>query len=111
LLAGTIYFCTWYWGVGFPTGFTVGYVYLLVLSFELYYVGFGQAIASFSANELLASLYVPLFFLFIIVFCGLLVPYAALLAFWRSWMYWLTPFHYLLDAFLAALKPGKKQKQ
>lgn len=29
--------------------------------FEIYYVGFGQAIASFSPNELLASILVPVF--------------------------------------------------
>ena len=32
--------------------------------FEIYYLGFGQAIASFAPNELLASLLVPLFFTF-----------------------------------------------
>jgi hypothetical protein len=34
------------------------------MSFELFYLGFGQAIASFAPNELLASLLVPLFFTF-----------------------------------------------
>jgi hypothetical protein len=32
--------------------------------FEVFYLGFGQAIAAFSPNELLASLLVPLFFTF-----------------------------------------------
>jgi ATP-binding cassette, subfamily G (WHITE), member 2, SNQ2 len=65
--------------------------------FELFYVGFGQAIAFFSANELLASLYVPFFFLFVIA------PYAALPTFWRSRMHSLTPFNYLLEGFFAAV--------
>jgi len=64
--------------VGFPTGFKSGYAYLMVCAFELFYVGFGQAIASFSATELLASLYVPFFFLFVVSFCRVVVPYAAL---------------------------------
>jgi hypothetical protein len=38
--------------------------------FELYYLGFGQMIAAFSPNELLASLLVPMFFTFIVSFCG-----------------------------------------
>ena len=46
--------------------------------FELFYVGFGQAIASFSPNELLASILVPVFFLFVVSFCGVVVPYVAL---------------------------------
>lgn len=105
LFAGAVYFNCWWWGImgwrasyqGFPSGFTL----LCVLLFELYYVGFGQAIAAFSPNELLASLLVPVFFLFVVSFCGVVVPAQQLPYFWRSWMYWLTPFHYLLEAFLA----------
>lgn len=78
----------------------------MVSSFELFYVGFGQAIASFAPNELLASLLVPFFFLFVVSFCGVVVPYAALPSFWQSWMYWLTPFHYLLEGLLAAVTHG-----
>ena len=77
---------------------------LCVLLFELYYVSFGQAIASFAPNELLASLLVPLFFLFVVSFCGVVVPAAQIPTFWREWMYWATPFHYLLEAFLAVGK-------
>jgi ATP-binding cassette subfamily G (WHITE) protein 2 (SNQ2) len=92
-----------YWGLGFPAGFTAGYVFLMICMFELFYVGFGQAIASFSPNELLASIFVPFFFLFVVAFCGVVVPYAALPTFWRSWMYWLSPFNYLIEGFLAAV--------
>ena len=56
----------------------------------VFYLGFGQAIAAFSPNELLASILVPLFFLFVVSFCGVVVPAMALPYFWRSWMYWLT---------------------
>ncbi|KAI1388310.1 ABC-2 type transporter [Hypoxylon trugodes] len=105
LVAGAIYYNCWWWGIagyqmkGFPSGF----IFLLMMVFELYYVGFGQAIAAFSPNQLLASLFVPLFFLFVVSFCGVVVPAAQLPYFWRSWMYWLTPFHYLLEAFLATI--------
>lgn len=103
LVAGSIYFNCWWWGViGYKMdGFSSGFTFLCLMLFELYYVGFGQAIASFSPNELLASLFVPLFFLFVVSFCGVVVPAAQLPEFWSSWMYWLTPFHYLLEAFLA----------
>ena len=104
LVAGGIYFCCWWWGIfGVSvSSFTSGFVFLLVLLFELYYVSFGQAIAAFSPNELLASLLVPIFFLFVVSFCGVVVPPLQLPTFWRSWMYWLSPFHYLLEAFLGA---------
>ncbi|KAI1408175.1 ABC-2 type transporter [Hypoxylon sp. FL1857] len=103
IVAGAIYFNCWWWGIaGFRmTGFPSAFIFLCIILFELYYVGFGQAIAAFSPNELLASLLVPLFFLFVLSFCGVVVPPGQLPYFWRSWMYWLTPFHYLLEAFLA----------
>jgi len=72
----------------------------------MFYLGFGQAIASFSPNDLLASLLVPLFFTFIVSFCGVVVPYAALPYFWRSWMYRLSPFTYLLEGMLGLITDG-----
>lgn len=80
LVAGTIYFNCWWWGaVGRGSGrFESAYTWMLLMLFELFYVGFGQAIASFSPNDLLASLLVPVFFLFVVSFCGVVVPYAAL---------------------------------
>lgn len=75
-------------------------MWLWIILFEFFYLGFGMAIASFSPNELLASLLVPVFFLFVVSFCGVVVPAAAIPYFWRSWMYWLTPFHYLLEGML-----------
>jgi ATP-binding cassette, subfamily G (WHITE), member 2, SNQ2 len=103
IVAGSIYFCCWWFGaVGrHVSAFASGYTYLLLMLFELFYVSFVQAIASFAPNELLASLLVPVFFLFVVAFCGVVVPPVALPEFWRSWMYWLTPFHYLLEGFLA----------
>lgn len=34
------------------------------------------------------------------------MPYVALPYFWQSWMYWLTPFKYLLEGFLGLLLNG-----
>ena len=32
----------------------------------------------------------------------MVVPYQAIPTFWRSWMYYLTPFRYIVDGFLGA---------
>jgi ATP-binding cassette subfamily G (WHITE) protein 2 (SNQ2) len=40
---------------------------------------------------------------FVVSFCGIVVPYASLPYFWRSWMYDLTPFRYLLEGLLGAV--------
>ncbi|KAG8532231.1 uncharacterized protein KY384_003872 [Bacidia gigantensis] len=110
IVAGTIYYQCWWWGaVGREaTKFQSAYTWLLLMLFEIYYVGFGQAIAAFSPNPLLASLLVPVFFLFVVSFCGVVVPYAALPTFWRDWMYRLSPFTYLLEGFLSAAVHGRK---
>lgn len=80
ILAGTLYFFCWWWGsVGRgASGFASTYTWLMLMAFEVYYIGFGQAIASFSPNDLLASILVPIFFLFVVCFCGVVVPYATL---------------------------------
>ncbi|KAJ5612583.1 CDR ABC transporter [Penicillium lagena] len=104
IVAGSIYFNCWYWGIWFPRdSFTSGYVWMLLMLFETFYIGFGQFIAAASPNELFASLLVPTFFTFVVAFCGVVVPFAALPHFWQSWMYWLTPFHYLLEGFLGVV--------
>jgi ABC-type multidrug transport system permease subunit len=112
LIAGGIYFCCWWWPqIGYRTSvssFTSGFIFLCIWLFELYYVSFGQAIAAFAPNELLASLLVPLFFLFVVSFCGVVVPPQQLVSFWRSWMYWLTPFHYILESMLGAIIHGQE---
>lgn len=78
IVAGAVYFNCWWWGIyGWRTsyqGYPSGFVFLCIMLFELYYVGFGQAIAAFSPNELLASLLVPVFFTFVTSFCGVVVP-------------------------------------
>ena len=109
LVAGSIYYCCWWFGFqGYrssTSSFASGFLYLCICLFELYYVSFGQAIAAFAPNELLASLLVPIFFLFVVSFCGVVVPPSQLPTFWRSWMWHLTPFTYLLEAMLGVSLP------
>lgn len=71
VVAGTIYWCCWYWATWFPRDtYTSVSIWAFVIVFEFFYVGFAQAIASFAPNELLASLLIPIFFLFVVSFCG-----------------------------------------
>ena len=80
LVAGTIYYQCWWWGAlgRGSSQFVNAYTWLILMLFEMFYVGFGQAIASFSPNDLLASILVPIFFLFVVSFCGVVVPFAVL---------------------------------
>ncbi|KAF2396877.1 ABC drug exporter AtrF [Trichodelitschia bisporula] len=102
-VAGTVYWACWYWAPSFPRGtYRAAVIWMFIQVFELFYLGFGQAIASFSPNDLLASILVPLFFLFVISFCGVVVPLAAMIKFWH-WMYHLSPFRYLFEGMLALI--------
>jgi ATP-binding cassette subfamily G (WHITE) protein 2 (SNQ2) len=100
ILAGTLYWACWYFGIGFPRGDLVPFkIWMLIVLYELFYLGLGQGIAAFSPSEALASFFIPLFFMFVISFCGIAVPFFALPDFWK-WMYHVTPFTYLLEAML-----------
>lgn len=100
ILAGTLYWMCWYFGIGFPRGDLVPFkIWMLIVLYELFYLGLGQGIAAFSPSEGLASFFIPLFFMFVISFCGIAVPFFALPDFWK-WMYHVTPFTYLLEAML-----------
>lgn len=105
IVAGTIFFFCWYYGPGFPRDAgRAGVVWMFLMLFEIYYITLGIAIAAMAPSVFFASLLVPTFFTFIIAFCGVLSPPAAMPYFWRSWMYPLTPFHYLLEAFLTLVE-------
>jgi ATP-binding cassette subfamily G (WHITE) protein 2 (SNQ2) len=100
ILAGTLYWMCWYFGIGFPRGDLVPFkIWMLIVLYELFYLGLGQGIAAFSPSEALASFFIPLFFMFVISFCGIAVPFFALPKYWK-WMYHVTPFTYLLEAML-----------
>lgn len=56
VLAGTVYYACWWWApIGYrASGFTNGFIYLTLMLFELYYLGFGQAGKSISQTDPLA---------------------------------------------------------
>jgi len=103
ILAGTLFFVCWYWTVGLPSGANrAGYAYLLyAVLFELYYASFAQFVASFSPNAMAASVLYSSFFSFVIIFNGVVQPVSQLPYFWRSWMYHLSPFTYLIDGLVS----------
>jgi ATP-binding cassette subfamily G (WHITE) protein 2 (SNQ2) len=109
LVCGTVFFLCWYWTVGFPTQTSrAGYAYFMHMLFELYYPTFAQAVASFSPTPMAASVLFSTLFSFVIIFNGVVQPYAQLPYFWRSWMYRLTPFTYLIEGLVSNAMGGQK---
>jgi len=107
LFCGTIFYLCYYWTVGFPSSTNrAGYHYLMYMLFELYFASFAQWVAAFSANAMISSVLFSTFFSFVIVFNGVVQPPSQLPYFWRSWMYRLTPFTYLIEGLLVNAVSG-----
>lgn len=52
--------------------------------YEFLYTGIGQFIAAYAPNAVFAALVNPLLISVLVQFCGVLVPYSQITAFWRE---------------------------
>ncbi|KAL6361388.1 hypothetical protein LRP88_04856 [Fusarium phalaenopsidis] len=101
VLCAVFYYVCWYYTVGFPDDSSrAGSTFFVMLMYEFVYTGIGQFVAAYAPNEVFASLVNPLLLGTLVSFCGVLVPYQQIQAFWRYWMYWLNPFNYLMGSML-----------
>lgn len=89
-ICAVLYFVCWYYTVGFPKDSNKSGATLFVMIFyEFVYTGIGQFVAAYAPNAVFASLANPLIIGVLVSFCGVLVPYAQITAFWRYWIYWM----------------------
>lgn len=102
IVCATLFFACWYFTSGLPVKASAsGQVYLQMILYEFLYTSIGQAIAAYSPNAYFAALANPVIIgAALINFCGVVVPYAQIQAFWRYWMYYLDPFTYLIGGLL-----------
>ncbi|KAG0094059.1 hypothetical protein BGZ92_009267 [Podila epicladia] len=98
IFAVTVFFVLLYWTVGFTTD-SVGtiYTYLMLIIFTIFAITLGQFIAAWTPSIQVAALLNPFIISTLNLFCGVVVPYASMPKFWRSWLYWLNPYHYLVE--------------
>ncbi|PRP74981.1 hypothetical protein PROFUN_07374 [Planoprotostelium fungivorum] len=98
ILAGTISMLCFYWSASLDStahnGFYFWIAYVLLL---FYCVTLGQAIAAICQNLLQAIMLEVIAEAFLFLFCGVLQPPSQLPTFWRSWMYPLNPFRYIME--------------
>ncbi|KAK9327466.1 ABC-2 type transporter-domain-containing protein [Lipomyces starkeyi] len=100
-ICAVFYYVCWYYTVGFSSNSNkAGATFFVMLIYEFLYTGIGQFIAAYAPNAVFASLANPLVIGILVSFCGVLVPYAQIQAFWRYWIYWLNPFNYLMGSML-----------
>lgn len=100
-ICAVLYFVCWYYTVGFPSdSHRAGGTFFVMLMYEFVYTGIGQFIAAYAPNAVFAALANPFVIGQLVSFCGVLVPYSQIQAFWRYWMYYLNPFNYLIGSLL-----------
>ncbi|KAF9093279.1 hypothetical protein BGX23_003506, partial [Mortierella sp. AD031] len=84
----TVLFCVLYWIVGFTTDpISTFYTYLILLIFTVFAITLGQLIAAWTPATQVAALLNPLIISCMNLFCSVVMPYASMPKFWRSWMY------------------------
>ncbi|KAF9228275.1 pleiotropic drug resistance ABC transporter [Gyrodon lividus] len=98
ILASTLFFCCWYWTVGYETS-RAGFTYLMyAVVFPLYYTTMGQAVAAMAPTAIISSLLFSALFSFVIMFNGVLQPFSQL-GWWR-WTYRVSPLTYMIEGLL-----------
>ncbi|KAJ5537442.1 hypothetical protein N7513_010628 [Penicillium frequentans] len=102
IICATLYFVCFYFTASFPiTSSISGQFYLQMIFYEFLYTSIGQAIAAYAPNEYFAAVMNPVLIgAGLVSFCGVVVPYASMQAFWRYWLYYLDPFTYLVGGLL-----------
>ncbi|KAH7053456.1 multidrug resistance protein CDR2 [Macrophomina phaseolina] len=101
IICAVLYYVCFYYTVGFPGAAKyAGSTFFVMLMYEFVYTGIGQMIAAYAPNAVFASLANPIILGTLVSFCGIMVPYSQIQAFWRYWMYWLNPFTYLIGSLL-----------
>ncbi|KAJ2907956.1 ATP-binding cassette transporter snq2, partial [Coemansia aciculifera] len=98
IVSNTVFFVCFYWLVGLNSlANRTGYFYIAYIFLGIFSLSIGQAIAAFSPNDVVASMLNPIFTSMMMLFCGVTITYSQMPRFWRSWMYWLSPYHYFIE--------------
>ncbi|KAL5519548.1 SNQ2_1 [Sanghuangporus vaninii] len=105
ILCAVVYWCLSIWPMGFGKGAEGtngnGYQLLMIIFVELFGVTLGQLIAAISPSVQIAVLFNPFLALVLTTFAGVTIPYPNMAKFWRSWLYHLVPYTYVLSGMLS----------
>ncbi|KAF9908837.1 hypothetical protein EC991_009356 [Linnemannia zychae] len=103
VFSATVFFCVFYWTVGFVSDSTLTFFsWLMIILFCLFALTIGQLIAALTPSTQVAALLNPFVFSTLNLFCGVMISKDLMPKFWSSWMYWLDPYHYVVEALTTA---------
>ncbi|KAG0005760.1 hypothetical protein BGZ80_009616 [Entomortierella chlamydospora] len=102
VLTATIFFAVFYWTVGFVSeSILIFFTWLMIVIFCLFAITLGQLIAALTPSTTVAALLNPFIFSSLNLFCGVMISKALMPKFWSSWLYWLDPYHYIIEALVS----------
>ncbi|KFX86808.1 hypothetical protein V490_08828 [Pseudogymnoascus sp. VKM F-3557] len=107
ILCGTLYYLFWYFPSGLPLGSTAGYIFLFVLTYEVFQVTVGLFMMAMSPDLGAAGNILVFIICTLNWFNGIIVPYNQIQVFWRYWLYYLSPFTYLLGGMATSVITGQ----
>ncbi|POR36723.1 Uncharacterized protein TPAR_03074 [Tolypocladium paradoxum] len=103
VLVTVLYYVLWYFPSGLPLGGEAAYIFLFLLTYEIFQILLGLFMMAMSPDLGAAGNVL----VFIICTCnffnGVNVPYQQIQVFWRYWLYYLSPFTYLLGGMVEAV--------
>ncbi|KAG0056067.1 hypothetical protein BGZ83_006504 [Gryganskiella cystojenkinii] len=103
----TIFFLILYWTVGFTTNsLSTFYTYLMLLIFTIFAITLGQAIAAWTPSTQVAALMNPFIISALNLFCGVVMPYMSMPGVYRSTLYWIDPYHYIVEGLVTTQLHG-----
>ena len=107
IIGGIIYWALYFWGVYHnPTSLQSGYTLLMTILWFLFQASFGQWLTAFAPNFTVISNVLPMFFVQIAMFNGIMRAYPTLPAIWKYFIYYVNPASYWLQGMLAATVSG-----
>ncbi|KAI5806421.1 ABC transporter CDR4 [Peziza echinospora] len=107
VLCAVVFFLLWFFPTGFPIA-SAGYVFLMMLVFNVFSVGWGQWIAALAPDYNIAANLIPFFIIMCESFNGILREYGMLPGVWRYTMYHVNPMTYFVRGMLGALMEGRE---
>ncbi|CEG74916.1 hypothetical protein RMATCC62417_10044 [Rhizopus microsporus] len=98
LVLVTAYMCGFYWSAGMTnTAESCAYFFAILLVLVCWAITIGFAIAATVELPMTAAMINPVLISILISFCGLMQTAPSMPQVWKSWMYWVNPFHYYVE--------------
>ncbi|KAJ3138169.1 hypothetical protein HK100_000047 [Physocladia obscura] len=101
VFASTAFFLLFYWTVGLNAASeNVFYFFIMFAAFTMFCVSFGQMVASAVPNLEIAAALIPILSSILALFCGVTISYDNMPTFYKRWLYWIDPYHYLIEGLM-----------